>query len=160
VGIAHRSIRCARPLLTLDCDAHRALCSFSRAYWPADATAVVTTRDIIRSAGPAMVPFSSHIDFWKGAATAGVPPPGSAENRIDSIFVFTDPAGDDWYHDLQVVLDTLVRDGSPVCGGGGGGGSSTRRPKLFISQRDLLWSNGFHTSRLGLGAWVACLEKL
>ena len=123
-----------------------------------------------------MVPFSSHIDFWKGAAAgvqppagvsplAGVPPsPGSAENRIDSIFVFTDPAGDDWYHDLQVVLDTLVRDGAPVCGGGGdgggGGGPSTRRPKLFVSQRDLLFSNGFHTSRLGLGAWVACLEKL
>ena len=109
-----------------------------------------------------MVPFSSHIDFWKGAAAGVSPPAGSAENRIDSIFVFTDPAGDDWYHDLQVVLDTLVRDGAPVCGGGGGGGggSSTRRPKLFVSQRDLLFSNGFHTSRLGLGAWVACLEKL
>ena len=140
----------------------------ARSYWQDGDGTLVTTSDVIRSAGPSMVPFSAHVDVlfpkkmpkkMPTMPTMPKTPPGSAGHRIDEIYVFTDPAGDDWYNDLQVVLDTLLRNGAPVCGGGDGH-QETQQPKLFISQRDLLFSNGFHSSRLGLGAWVRCLETL
>ena len=138
----------------------------AREYW-GTTDGIVTSRDLIRRAGNHMVPFSSHIDFGRTGFGSGSLP-GSAGNAIESIWVFTDPSGDDWYHDLQVVLDTLLRAGAPVCGGRNERGrygrgqteTTTGQPRLFIAQRDLLFSNGFHSPRLGLGAWVRCLETL
>lgn len=127
----------------------------ARDYW-GHQCGIVTTHDLIRSAGTRMVPFSSHIDFGPRGERPG--------DGIGSVWVFTDPRGDDWYHDLQVVLDTLLSGGAPVCGGGkfskGRDQINQCIPRLYVSHRDLLFSNGFHSPRLGLGAWVRCLEHM
>ncbi len=135
----------------------------ARAYWGPSGDRgigcdIVTTRDLIRSAGTRMVPFSSHIDFDPRDGARGRIDPMPTLDGIGSVWVFTDPRGDDWYHDLQVVLDTLLSGGAPVSGEGESKGE--RVPPLYVAQRDLLFANGFHSPRLGLGAWVRCLERV
>lgn len=53
---------------------------------------------------------------------------------------------------------TLLSGGAPVSGEGESKGE--RVPPLYVAQRDLLFANGFHSPRLGLGAWVRCLERV
>lgn len=85
----------------------------ARAYWGPSGDRgigcdIVTTRDLIRSAGTRMVPFSSHIDFDPRDGARGRIDPMPTLDGIGSVWVFTDPRGDDWYHDLQVVLDITL----------------------------------------------------
>jgi ribonucleotide monophosphatase NagD (HAD superfamily) len=148
----------------------------AREYWKGDEDRILTSRDVIQRAGLSMVPFSECTGDLAGfSAKNGLRSRhnilsekdprndrtrqvlGTSSDRIGSIYVFTDPSGKDWYNDLQVVLDTLLTKGAPICGSIG---DHLPEVQLYVSQRDLLFSNGFHSSRLGLGAWVRCLETL
>lgn len=82
---------------------------------------------------------------------------GTEKAPVRAVLLFTDPA--DWFCDLQLTCDVLA--GAGVLGRRAQHVPPESEPvKLFVSQRDLLWSNTFPVPRFGLGAFVACLETL
>ena len=102
---------------------------------------------------------TSSVPFWKERDSEIMDQDhgyGTKEKPLKSILIFTDP--NDWYLELQIVLDVLQ------CGGVFGGSldiSSERSiPSIYVSHQDTLWKNEFANPRLGLGAFFACLEGL
>jgi len=115
---------------------------------------VVKSKDLA-SRDPTCVPFLSLSDGILPSKLNEKRSYGTDYDPIGSIFVFTDPAGPEWYIDLQVSLDLLTSEGvfDGTCQG-------SHIPMVYASHSDLLWKNEFPLPRLGLGSFMLCLEQL
>jgi HAD superfamily hydrolase (TIGR01456 family) len=117
----------------------------------------------LAAAAPRAVPFRA--PAAAAAALSATQPPAAADPLLGSeaapfraVFVFNDPPGEEWYSDLQLLVDVIA-----------GGGVLGRRPdhgrpgppvEVFFSNPDLLWANEWPAPRFGQGAFGACLAAL
>lgn len=77
---------------------------------------------------------------------------------VKAVMVFADPAGQDWYRDLQLTVDVITSGGRP---------HTQHTPpadappvELYFSNPDLLWANDHPRSRFGQGAFAEALTCL
>lgn len=138
---------------------------------------VVTPGDIL-AAHPEIFPFDPLGDFYARQETRPLPRPvysprGGAARledclKVDAVLVFNDPR--DWAADVQLVADLLLshRGYLGTYSARNGDGSLPRRrrwqadgqPAVVFSNADLLWSTGYHLSRLGQGSFRAALQRV
>lgn len=115
---------------------------------------VLTPKDLA-ARNPACVPFLTGAHGILSETRSDKNICGTLRDPIQSILIFTDPAGQEWYIDLQVTLDLLISGG--IFGGMPKKGAA---PDLYVSHCDILWKNEFPAPRLGLGSFILCLERL
>lgn len=139
---------------------------------------VVTPADILRAC-PEVFPFDPLREFYAKQEVLPLPKPvfkpsaGAANKledclKIDAIMLFNDPR--DWAVDIQLVTDLLLSHAGYL-------GTYSRRngdqsapegerwqgdgqPALIFSNADLLWSTGYHLSRLGQGSFRAAVRSV
>lgn len=133
---------------------------------------VVTPGDILKAC-PEIFPFDPLSEFYDKQETLPLPKPlyspagGAALEdclKIDMILVFNDPR--DWAVDMQLVMDLLfshrgylgtfsTKDPEEAAAKGARFAAlqADGQPALVFSNRDFLWSSGYHLSRLGQGAF-------
>lgn len=138
---------------------------------------VVTPGDILKAC-PEIFPFNPLKEFYDKQETLPLPKPIYDPKKTDvpledclqinSILVFNDPR--DWAVDIQLILDLqLSHRGylgtySPQNGDLSLDKSdrwqSDGQPPVVFSNRDLLWSTGYHLSRFGQGAFRSAVESV
>lgn len=136
---------------------------------------VVTPGDILKAC-PEIFPFNPLHEFYDKQNIMPLPKPIYDPNnpsvkledclKIDAILVFNDPR--DWAVDIQLITDLLVSHQGYL-----GTYSSKNRdrslhhtkqwqndgqPPLVFSNRDVLWSTGYHMPRYGQGAFLAAVD--
>ncbi|ROW10350.1 hypothetical protein VMCG_01986 [Cytospora schulzeri] len=137
---------------------------------------VVTPADILKE-HPEIFPFDPLKEFYAKQETFPLPrpvySPGGGNKledclKVDAILVFNDPR--DWAVDVQLVTDLLLSHRGYLGTYSAMNGDqalprsrqwqSDGQPALIFSNADLLWSTGYHLSRLGQGAFRAALMRV
>ncbi|WIA28754.1 hypothetical protein OEZ86_011287 [Tetradesmus obliquus] len=127
---------------------------------------VLTTRQLAAALGPGALPFLKHSAAAAGRqpdpGAGGVSPVrdlgwGSEQQPIAAVLVCSDPAGSDWYQDLQLLTDVITSHGvpsrtQPVPG--------SQPVQLFFSNPDLVWATDYPRPRFGQGAFSTMLAAV
>lgn len=136
---------------------------------------VVTPGDILKAC-PEIFPFNPLHEFYDKQEILPLPKPiydpTAPENKledclkIDLILVFNDPR--DWAVDIQLINDLMFSHrgylGTYSRENGARDSFSTKKlhedgqPALVFSNRDFLWSTGYHLSRFGQGAFIEAVR--
>ncbi|KUI55992.1 hypothetical protein VP1G_03395 [Cytospora mali] len=139
---------------------------------------VVTPADILK-ANPEIFPFDPLEEFYAKQEVLPLPKPVYSPTanpavklkdclKIDAILVFNDPR--DWAVDVQLVMDLILSHRGYLGTYSPKNGDQSlpiRRqwqndgqPPIIFSNADLLWSTGYHQSRLGQGAFRATIMRV
>ncbi|KUI73096.1 hypothetical protein VM1G_08745 [Cytospora mali] len=138
---------------------------------------VVTPADILK-ANPEIFPFDPLEEFYAKQEVLPLPKPIYSPTaspavelkdclKIDAILVFNDPR--DWAVDVQLVMDLILSHRGYLGTYSAKNGDqslpirrqwqSDGQPPIIFSNADLLWSTGYHLSRLGQGAFRATIMR-
>ncbi|ROW16364.1 hypothetical protein VPNG_02767 [Cytospora leucostoma] len=134
---------------------------------------VVTPADILK-ANPEIFPFDPLTEFYDKQEILPLPKPIYSPKtnpdlkledclKIDAIMTFNDPR--DWAVDVQLVTDLLLSHRGYLGTYSAKNGEKRQwqndgQPALIFSNADLLWSTGYHLSRLGQGSFRAAVGRV
>lgn len=144
---------------------------------------VITTDQLAASLNPSALPFLSHhhhhqrqenengrdnkaylVQFSSSSSLS------TTESPIRSVVVFNDP--EQWYMDLQLIIDVITTDGTMTTMKLPSSMKSTtnndkhhhpknqEQVKVYFAHEDMLWANDHPVPRFGQGAFATCVQAL
>ncbi|KAG1677369.1 hypothetical protein FOA52_010748 [Chlamydomonas sp. UWO 241] len=117
---------------------------------------LVVDGERLGAAMPSSTPLSSYSPSSAGPCPVADLGLSSEAAPIEAVLVMNDP--EDWYRDLQLLVDVLMSGGVPM--------RRDMMPEgaqpvpLYFSNGDLLWANDFPRNRFGQGAFAAAVQAL